>query len=403
MKLHALTLSLLLGLSASPALAADQYLVRVPANVNLSAATPETPQEPISVALSPEALPEAVVGEIYSFNFADRLTVTGGAGSYNLNDIIWAASESSIMPSGLTFSPEGALSGTPLGSEIGNFPITIQAGYQGVTGTNTYTLRLRAPSVTPGQIEFTNPGSYAFTIPSNVYRISAVVVGGGGGGGAGSGFNGGKSGGGGGGGGLNYNNEIPVTPGETLNVQVGSGGAGYLAVIGSNGKNGSNGGSSRIRRGGTNLVYATGGFGGTGGTATVFGSGGNGGTSSGNGTGFSGGHGGNGSFLGGGGGGGAAGYEGNGGSGTGLAGSGGGGGGGYINMGGGVGIYKMGPSGATADPSQGWGSPGSGGSSWTYGGGARGGNNKTNGGTGGKGGVRIIWGGNYSYPSNSTW
>jgi len=46
MKKFLLPFALAATLSA-PALAAEQYLVRVPANVNLSAIAPETPQEPI--------------------------------------------------------------------------------------------------------------------------------------------------------------------------------------------------------------------------------------------------------------------------------------------------------------------------------------------------------------------
>ena len=79
----------LIALSGA-ATAENQYLVRVPANVNLSAATPEAPAEPISVVLSPEALPAAMVNEPYSFNLADRLSITGGTGSYNLGDVAWS-------------------------------------------------------------------------------------------------------------------------------------------------------------------------------------------------------------------------------------------------------------------------------------------------------------------------
>ena len=71
-----------------------------------------------------------------------------------------------------------------------------------------------------GQQEFTTPGTYSFVVPANVESISMVAVGGGGGGAQNV-----NDGGGGGGGALAYNNNVAVTPGETLTVVVGQGGA----------------------------------------------------------------------------------------------------------------------------------------------------------------------------------
>ncbi len=111
------------------------------------------------------------------------------------------------------------------------------------------------------QQEFPTPGTYSFVVPAGVTAISAVAIGGGGGGASNV-----NDGGGGGGGGLQYRNDIPVTPGETLTVVVGAGGA--------PGTNAGTGGPSGIYRSGTQLVYATGGtgasreFGGPGGAAS---------------------------------------------------------------------------------------------------------------------------------------
>jgi hypothetical protein len=71
-----------------------------------------------------------------------------------------------------------------------------------------------------GQQEFTTPGTYTFVVPPNVQSISMVAVGGGGGGAQNV-----EDGGGGGGGALAYNNDVAVTPGETLTVVVGLGGS----------------------------------------------------------------------------------------------------------------------------------------------------------------------------------
>lgn len=104
-----------------------------------------------------------------------------------------------------------------------------------------------------GSQTFTSSGS--FVVPNNTGYISAVVVGAGGGGGAGSlPYNGS----GGAGGALVYANSIPVVPGETLTVTVGSGGASATS-----------GGYSEISRSGTILMRANGGSGGSVGTSLL--------------------------------------------------------------------------------------------------------------------------------------
>ena len=75
---------------------------------------------------------------------------------------------------------------------------------------------VKAPYVAPpGEVVFT--ANATWTCPPGVTSVSVVAVGGGGGGGA-------FEGGGGGGGGLGWKNNIPVTPGQTYTVVVGSGG-----------------------------------------------------------------------------------------------------------------------------------------------------------------------------------
>jgi hypothetical protein len=85
---------------------------------------------------------------------------------------------------------------------------------------------------------FTASGT--FTVPTGVTKVSVALVGGGGGGtkynlgndGASPGPSGGR-------GGVSYAN-IAVTPGASLSVAVGSGGAGSTAYSGGNGTNGGN-------------------------------------------------------------------------------------------------------------------------------------------------------------------
>ena len=246
------------------------------------------------------------------------------------------------------------------------------------------------------QVLYTSEGAHTFTVPDGVTDISAVCIGGGGGGGGSSNT---EDGGGGGGGAMAWGT-ITVTPKETLDVTVGEGGE-----AGSTSGDGEIGGDSKIERSGTVLLQ---GGGGEGGEFTISGSGegGEGGTSSGTARlgGGEGGNGANGSSAGGGGGG-AGGYEGNGGNGgtgSGSDGSGGGGGGGggttSTNVeyrGGGVGVlgeHDPAENGEGGEANE-LGNPGSGGSTYLYGGGGGGcyrghANSPT---SGGIGAVRIVY------------
>ena len=271
-----------------------------------------------------------------------------------------------------------------------------------------------------GQVEFTTPGTYTWTVPADVTSISVVCVGGGGGGGD---WNNGLQGGG--GGGLGYKNNITVVPGTTLGYQVGAGGAG-----GGTNVDGQDGGESWFIN-----IYVVRGFGGKGGAqyspkalgGSFIGDGGG----AGGGAHIAVGAGGSG------GGGGAGGYSGNGGDGgnnsgsvapTAGAGGGGGGGGGAstggdngAGGGGGVGIYGQGTNGAAGVSGTNVGTGGGAGSSGTAGatgesnttdgvnrGGAGGlfgggGGNSATSGNGGGGAVRIIWPGNVrQFPSTRT-
>ena len=137
MRLKTLIPPLLLCLAVSPAIAQNQYLVRIPANVNLSASAPETPAEPISVALSPEALPAATVNEPYSFNLADRLSITGGTGSYNLGDVAWSLKGGGSLPPGLALS-NGTIAGTPTTKNEAGVSFEVTGTYQDASGQQSY-------------------------------------------------------------------------------------------------------------------------------------------------------------------------------------------------------------------------------------------------------------------------
>jgi hypothetical protein len=101
---------------------------------------------------------------------------------------------------------------------------------------------------------WSSAGTYSWTVPAGVYRVRAIVTGGGGGGGAGAGSW--ENIGGGGGAGATAFATFNVTPGETLTIVVGAGGAG------GSGRAGGDGQPSQILRGATVLVEAAGGSGG---------------------------------------------------------------------------------------------------------------------------------------------
>ena len=269
---------------------------------------------------------------------------------------------------------------------------------------------------------FGEVGTFDFTVPAGVTSISAVTVGGGGGA-AGCLGTSNSSGGGGGGGALSWTNNISVTPGETLTVEVGAGGVGGDST----GSAGGDGGDTIISRSGTVLLSAGGGSGGLAnatpqqtvgnsaiggfqlGSADGGGNGGTGGPSRNN--------------NGGGGGGGAGGYDGPGGSGgtgnsgAGTPGQGGGGGGGggmgnagtQNNGGGGVGLFGgiiNGAGGLNEGPGGGGsngegGQPGGDGGLFGGGGGGKEDDTVGDGGNGGQGGARIIWGSTQSFPDNA--
>jgi len=115
---------------------------------------------------------------------------------------------------------------------------------------------------------YITPGSFVWICPANVYSVSVTVIGAGGGGGQ---NNATTAGSGGGGGGLAWVGNLLVTPGQSYNVVVGSGGSSgangtdssfaksqVFTITGRGGKSGSAGPSSQSL------------LGGAGGTATVF-------------------------------------------------------------------------------------------------------------------------------------
>jgi len=92
---------------------------------------------------------------------------------------------------------------------------------------------MKSGSTSSGNVaDFTTPGTYSWIVPSGVTSLLVLCIGGGGGGGSDSGTE--TDGGGGGGGGGIKRGTIGVNAGQTLIINVGSGGAG--AIGGSKGQ-----------------------------------------------------------------------------------------------------------------------------------------------------------------------
>ena len=316
---------------------------------------------------------------LYNVPYSATINVGGGAVAPYRFAVV-----SGTLPPGLSLNINGTISGTPTWANGGRFKFTVAAiDSTGRIGAREYTLETSAAHILYGA------GTYSWTVPEGVSKVSVIAVGGGGGGAVGPGAN--ATGGGGGGGALAYTYNIPVTPGEVYTITAGAAGPGATGTFPS--WDGTAGGDSSFRLGLTELVKAGGGgrglqsssgaVGGAGGQVLA-------------GTGGAGGTGGTGGSFFGGGGGGAGGYSGPGGNGwtvrattRGSPGQGGGGAGGkwegraFSDNGGGVGLYGEGQSGYAP------GTSGSGGSNQFFGGGGAGFSNF--GTSGGGGGVRVFW------------
>lgn len=92
----------------------------------------------LNVSLSTAALPNPTPGMAYSFDANSRLTVTGDA-SFDANKVNWTVA-SGTLPSGLSLSNKGLLSGTPDSFSTSGTTFALKAEYLGKYAQQSYTL-----------------------------------------------------------------------------------------------------------------------------------------------------------------------------------------------------------------------------------------------------------------------
>jgi large repetitive protein len=143
--------------TGSPFTIAQNYTLNVPAPV---------------IVVNPATLPNPTAGNAYS----QTLTVTGGVAPYS------TAVSSGSLPSGITLTSGGALSGTS--NQVGTFNITVTAtDANGQTGSRAYTLTIAAPTLTmtpaAGTLTATYGASYtqAFTAAGSAGPFNYVLTG----------------------------------------------------------------------------------------------------------------------------------------------------------------------------------------------------------------------------------
>ena len=102
--------------------------------------------------LSPTSLPSATVYIAYS----QTVTTSGGISAYTY-------SETGALPTGITLSSGGTLSGTiSAAGQSGSYPITVTAtDADTFTGTKSYTLTVQAPTITLSAISGTGVLGYS--------------------------------------------------------------------------------------------------------------------------------------------------------------------------------------------------------------------------------------------------
>jgi hypothetical protein len=119
-----------------------------------------------SITVGPSTIPSGTAGVAYT---STTFTQSGGVGSVTF-------SETGALPSGMTLSSAGLLSGTP--TKTGSFPFTVTAtDANGCTGSHAYTLVINCPTITvsPSTIPAGTAGTAYTTAFGSTGGVGAVT------------------------------------------------------------------------------------------------------------------------------------------------------------------------------------------------------------------------------------
>jgi hypothetical protein len=103
----------------------------------------------ITVSLASATLPDAHVGELYSQDLKQLLSVSGDP-AFTPGAVTWSVVRSTL-PEGLALRTSGVISGTPVGAGAGS--VTVRATYRGKSGEQTYEVLTLNVVVTLGSAE----------------------------------------------------------------------------------------------------------------------------------------------------------------------------------------------------------------------------------------------------------
>lgn len=151
------------GLLASSVVAADKYIVRVPANVQAAPASESTPPaEPLSVSLAAFSLPSGTVGKPYvPFDLFSVLSISEGG--YGMSDVSWSLKQGTSLPPGLILTTDGKISGTPTTKNETGTDFEVVASYKESSGQQVYTIMVNGVQMTFTQISAGGYNNYGFT------------------------------------------------------------------------------------------------------------------------------------------------------------------------------------------------------------------------------------------------
>jgi mucin-19 len=168
------------------------------------------------------------IGTIYDSNRASYSLSVVTATNTESDVALTYAVTSGALPTGLSLASNGTISGTA--SAVGTdttstFSVTAtgtDSSNSGntVTATRSFSITVKAPVIT----SFFSTGPATFSVPTGITSVKVLAVAGGAGGG--NAFPGDAAGGGGGAGGVVVHNTYPVSPGGSVSLSVGAGGAG---------------------------------------------------------------------------------------------------------------------------------------------------------------------------------